>query len=277
MGWSLLVAGIIATVSGIVGAIDYDKEYKETQTEIDKQKDDLRDQYWLAQEELNTNYYFAKEEANKKADRMNENADIQDKILDTEEKTASNNFNMGVSELQLEQENNVFSWNNALASIGANEGNELAAIANNGIRAGSSLSQAVELEAAANSAQLSLEMNNADKQQKWTLQNLYSQNKQAQTGIWKGRVKADQNRFDALDLRNSYEYGGSKWWENQYKLDELKLNYNQQKDKLTRLYNKNTNNYGWGIISSILTAGNKGFESGLNLYNTASNGGKYNG
>lgn len=277
MGWAgLLIAAIWAITKGTINVVDYNRDFEDNQSELEKQMENLRDSYFQAQENANDEYEAAKKAANDKANRLEENADIQDTVLNTEEKVLSDQFNAGIDQLQAEQEANLFNWNNALASIGANTGNELAAAANSGTRAGSSLSQAIDLEAAANSAALSLQISNAERQQKITLQNLYNQNMSGQNSIWQGRVGADQNRYDATDLRNSYEEGGMNWQLQQDKLNTLRLNYHQNKSALVRQYNKNNRDKGWNTFAAFFGTQGNDFNGALNVWNTANNafGGK---
>lgn len=272
MGWTgLLIAAIWAITKGTINVIDYNRDFEDNQSELEKQMENLRDSYFQAQENANDEYEAAKKAANDKANRLEENADIQDTVLNTEEKVLSDQFNAGIDQLQAEQEANLFNWNNALASIGANTGNELAAAANSGTRAGSSLSQAIDLEAAANSAALSLQISNAERQQKITLQNLYNQNMSGQNSIWQGRVGADQNRYDATDLRNSYEEGGMNWQLQQDKLNTLRLNYHQNKSALVRQYNKNNRDKGRNTFAAFFGTQGNDFNGALNVWNTANN------
>lgn len=275
MEW--LIAGIIATVAAFGGAVDTWIDYKNTQDELEKTEEDLLVQYKDRKKQLEDKYDVEKQEANKQADKMDKAAEITDIGLNTEERALSDDFNQGVGQLQMQQEDNLWTWNNAMASIGANEGNELAGIANSGVRAGSSLAQAVELEASTNNAALERQIDATNKQQKWTLANLFTNQMRGQNNIWQARVGADQQRLDATDLRASYEEGGGQWLLQQDSLNSLWDDYQIARDKNERAWQRNKDSIGWKMAASILGNGNSGFQTGYNLWNTFTEGSSYKG
>lgn len=288
MGLSLLLAGIVALVAGVIGEIDYTKDYEQRQSDIKEDQSDLEEQYNQSVKNSTDEFAAKKENAeedarklNVKADRLDQDAAFADQALNIQERLLDTEYNQGLGQIQAEQADRLWSWNNALASIGANTGNELASIANSGIRAGSSLSKAVEMEAATNNMQLERQINNAERNDKWNLQNLFANQKQGEFSIWKGRVDADNTRFDATDLRNdaynitkSYEEGGTNWNLWQDSLNSLGLDYQQKNDKLQREYDNNEKNLLWGQWSSFLTMGTKGFKTGYDFGNMLGNAGK---
>lgn len=97
-------------------------------------------------------------------DQKKDAIDLLDLKWNTTLDDASASFNDEIDGLKQEAKNDAFNWNLEAIAAGQQEGNSLNTLAASGVRAGSSIGQAVELQAALNEAQLQNEEDTKRKQ-----------------------------------------------------------------------------------------------------------------
>lgn len=308
MPWWL--AGIGALLAGTGGLVDSIIETKRTKKDAEDQLADLIKSYGLKTEEAELEYKKAKEEAGRNADEADVKAaqtekqaaqedlqaDLKDAEQDVTERIVSGDFNTAIDNLYLSQKADAYNWNDALAQMGSSEGSAYATLAGSGIRAGSSLSDAVMLDKASNSAQLQFAQESKRQSDNNSLYSVLNNLAGSRFNIMQNRYGADfmrenagfmrENaalmRDDAAYLRNSYEEGGSNW--NIYKknLEIMEQNYKYNKDVLNKTiqrnsFDKNGNGQAWfNAIGSFLTMGARGFSGGYDLGSTIALNSGYN-
>ena len=207
MGWvSLIIAGIVNTISAISGSIKDTEQIKAYQKEIER----LDKEKLLKETQMDDQFKAAKDEANKAADRSDLSSDMQEKMV-------SADVNNQLEQLSLQEIADAYTFNYMAEQNAAQTGNELAGAAASGTRT-SSLVDAIDLEAAQNAQQLQLTEDMTRSQRDADLNGILN-------SLAQNRFNIQVNRTDAMDLRNSYEKGG---W--QYKL------YKDQKDIFTNSY-----------------------------------------
>lgn len=254
MEWLLAIMGISAIVGYDASLITELFNGAEKRQEYENNKKYLEKQLTDELNGIEDAFALEKEEANKKADK-------QDLTTDVEERLSSIDFNQGMDQIIAEQQQEGFAYNIEAMQAGQQEGNELAQAANSGIRAGSSLAQAVELEAGVNAAQLQLQEDTRRKATDNQLAGLLNNLAKNEYGIWNNRDEAD-------NLRASYEEGGYSYnqkelqkqnWRNKYDLQMMKLNddFNE--------YNSNRS-YWKRILSGTFTFGTSAMNTANSLY-----------
>lgn len=157
-------------------------------------------------------------------------ADKLDTTTNFKENDLSNSFNTELDNLINQQEAEAFGWNVQAMQNGVQTGSELANLANSGIRSGSSLSNAVEMESAVNSAQLQLQEDSARKSESNMLGNLFNGLGSGQFDIWNNRDNADYTR-------SSWNEGGDQWNLYQKRRANTELTYDQKLAQLDYDYN----------------------------------------
>lgn len=264
-----LIAGIIATISGIIGAVgsnsDSDKAYKKA----DREQKALEKLYTKQQEEAELKYNEAKRQAEKNADEADLQANLTDLGQDIAETTLSNDINTAIDDLYLSQANDAWNWNTTNMQIASQAGASYAGLAGSGIRAGSSLSDAVLMESSLNSAQLQFSQDAKRRSDNNNLAGILNGLAGNQYGIMQNRIGADITRQNALDLRNSYAVGGYNY--NLYKnqKDQMDINYNTNWKNYKAIKEENSgSNKFWKSVGSFFTAGTTGWNTGYNMGTT---------
>ena len=273
MGW--LVAGIGALIGALGGGISAVSDANKAKEEAEAQKEYLKEQYRLQKKEAELQYKKAQKEAKRNAQKANLQADLTDKAQDISEKTLSNDINTAIDNLYLSGASDTYEWNQQAMSAGASEGASYAGLAASGVRAGSSLSDAVEMQAATNSELLQFSQDAKRRSDNNNLGSVLNQLAGNEFNIMQNRIGADETRKDALDLVNSYLEGGSNY--NIYKnnLDQMENSYKYNKKQLDKQIEDNTfskdgNENAWlKLGTGILTMGASGFQTGYDLYDTA--------
>ena len=146
------------------------------------------------------------------------------------------------------------------------QGQSLAEEAASGIRSGSSLSDAVEMQSALNANQLQLQQDSTRMQQKNALQNVLNNSVSGMYSIQEGRMQNNNLRDNAAYLRESYSEGGSMW--NIYKQQKAML-WDEKTAKLKLIGKRQGQVTGWASHWKALTAmasgGAAGFNSGYDF------------
>lgn len=274
----LIVAGIGGLLGGIGAGIDaYDAKEKAKAAKAYQEE-----QYNLNKEAAELEYKEAQRQANRNAEKANLQADLTDKSLDIGERTLSNDINTAIDNLFLSGASDTYEWNQQAMSAGQSEGSAYASIAASGVRAGSSLSDAVEMQAATNAELLQFSQDSKRRSDNNNLGSVLNQLAGNEFNIMENRIGADQTRKDALDLVNSYLEGGANYNLYQKQLDLMKSTntYNlSQLDKeiANNTYFKGGNGIAWlRMGTSVLSGGASGFQTGYSLGTTFNNAGGYN-
>ena len=265
-----LVLGIIGlaagATSGLWGSLIDDKNAREAAA---RQKAQVEAMYKLAVEDANQKFEAAKEQANRNAKQQELQADLTDKSLDISEQALSNDFNAAIDQLYLSEQSDAMDWNNAAMQAESQTGASYANLASSGVRAGSSLSDAVLMESATNEAQLQFSQDakrRSDDNNLGAVLNSLAGNK---FNIQSNRIGADVMRDDAAYLRASYEEGGRNYNLYQNQLEQLKKTMKYQTTELDYEYEKHS---GWNSFMnsqiSMLSLGSKGFSTGYNFGDT---------
>ena len=263
----LIVAGIGA-LGGLIGGISDKKKKKE---EAEAAKKYQEEQYNLKKEAAELEYKEAQRQANRNAEKANLQADLIDQSLDIGERTLSNDINTAIDNLYLSGASDTWEWNQQAMSAGANEGAAYASIAASGVRAGSSLSDAVEMQSATNAELLQFSQDSKRRSDNNNLGSVLNQLAGNEFNIMENRIGADQTRKDALDLVNSYLEGGANYNLYQNQLDQMKStnDYNlKQLNKEIKSNSPKSADYWLSLGTSMLTGGASGFQTGYNLGTT---------
>ena len=267
-----LVAGITALLGGAANAVD-------TILGINKAKDDAEDQldyidsmYKLQKDKAEKDYNEAKAQAEKNAKLANQQADLTDLGQDIAERSVSNDFNTAIDNLYLSGAQDAWQWNNAAMQAGSSEGAALAGLAGSGVRAGSSLSDAVLMESATNEAQLQFAQDTKRRSDNNNLASVLNGLAGTQYNIMGERIGADVTRQNALDLVNSYLEGGYNYniYDNQKQQMETAWKYNRGQVKKQIKENSWDSWEAWAKLGTgILTGAASGYQTGANLYDMA--------
>ena len=270
----LTIGLITAGFGGFAGWMDFLFDNQKAQKQLNKQKDLENEQYKLQLEEAELEYEKAKKEANRSAEKARLSADLTDQAQDITERTISNDINSAIDNLYLSQQNDTYEWNLQAMENGSNAGASYAGLAASGVRAGSSMSDAVELQSATNAALLQFSQDAKRRSDNNNLGSVLNQLAGNEFNIMQNRIGADQTRQDALDLVNSYLEGGSNYniYQNRLKQMENAHNYNLgQINEQLKQYDPKSVDYWLRAGSSILTGGSNGFSTGYNVGTTAQN------
>jgi hypothetical protein len=261
--WTTIIMAAVAATAGLVDSIVGDVQAMDS---LGDYEDFINQQYALNLDKVNTEYAAAKEAAEKSAAQANKQADITDVAQDVKETALSQDFNATIDNLYLNQKQNVLEWNAQAMNAGRSEGAALAGLAGSGIRAGSSLSEAIEMESAVNSQQLQFSQDATRKTQDNQLGMLLTNLAGNKVDIYGNRVGADVTRANALDLVNSYAEGGSNY--NLYK-NQLATLKNQYDYNMKQIDNERDKHSGWNAfwngVSSFFTMGAAGAKTGMSL------------
>ena len=295
MPWLIpaVVALIGAVGNGIGAANDIDKARKDAQdqlTFIDElytlQTDKARQDFEEAQKQAQKNA----DEANRQADIADKEADYTDKLADItdlgqnlQERALSNDFNTAIDNLYLSQLSDTWSYNNASMQAGSSKGASLASIAGSGIRAGSSLSDAVLMESATNEAQIQFSQDAKRRSDNNSLASILNGLAGNRYNIMQTRIGADWDRTqagftrenaavtrqNALDLINSYAEGGYNYNIYQNQLAQMQKTNAYNKNQLQKQINENSwdSSDAWlKLGTGILTGAGSGLTTGYELY-----------
>lgn len=271
MGANLVLGIIGAAFGGWFNAASSVMSSKQEQTQLENELNFLEDEYELNKKAAELTYEKAKKEAERNAKQQEKQAELTDKTLDVTETGLSNDFNTAIDNMYLSQESDAYSWNMAAMQAGSTEGAELANIAGSGVRAGSSLSDAVEMESATNAAQLQFSQDAKRRSDSNNLASVLNGLAGNRYSIESNRIGADLMRDEAQYLRNSYLEGGSNY--NLYKnqLDMLEDRYSTERYRMkTQLQNlKDTE--ALNAFASFFSGSAKGFSAGYNVGTAFSN------
>ena len=268
-----IITGLVSWFGGMLGsALNDEKESEKLQREMDY----IDEMYNLNKEKVEQEFKEATRQANKNADEAEQQADLTDLGQDIAEVAAGNDVNAAIDSLYLSQANDTWNWNLQNMQIASQQGAGLAQIAASGIRAGSSLNDAVLMETATNSAQLQFSQDTKRRSDNNNLASVLNNIAGQKFNIMGNRIGADITRQNALDLRNSYAAGGYNYnlYENQKQ--QMETQYNYQRNNLKK---EKEQHEGWNkwlnAFTGGLTAGSKGFATGYNIAETAYEGMKY--
>ena len=270
MNW--LVAGITALIGGIANGIDTVIGINKAHDDAQDQLDFIDDMYDLQKDKAEKDYAEAKRQAEKNAKLANQQADLTDLGQDIAERSVSNDFNTAIDNLYLSGAQDAWQWNNAAMQAGSSEGAALANIAGSGVRAGSSLSDAVLMESATNEAQLQFAQDTKRRSDNNNLASVLNGLAGTQYNIMGERIGADVTRQNALDLVNSYVEGGYNYniYDNQKQQMETTWKYNRGKVEDIKKANSWDSWEAWAKLgTSILTGASSGYQTGANLYDMA--------
>lgn len=205
--WLTLTAmGLMGTASAINGASTRKKMRQQLREDRDRQL-----------ELMDLDFEHNKEEANK-------NADASDRRSDFNEGYIAENANSQFDMLAASQEQEGLEFNMEAMQAGSQRGSGLAQLAASGTR-GSSVADAIDLESAVNAAQLQAKEDYSRASTDYNINNiLRSFNNDVFT--------LQENRTNAMDLRNSFKDGGFN--QRKYALNRkgLEKQYNRQIDDL---------------------------------------------
>ena len=262
-------AAVVTAAMAITGGIT---SVFSNQDAIDSLEDQLKyieQLYTLKKQEADLSFANAKETAEKNAAIAQKQADIKDIGEDVKEGATSFDFNAAIDNLYLSQLEDSMTWNAQQRSIGQSEGASLASLAGSGIRAGSSLSQAVEMEAAANEAQLQFSQDAKRSTDDNNLGNLLYNLAGTKVDIYGNRVEADVTRQQATDLYNSYQVGGYNYNLYQNQLQQMQTSYNADVNKIKDQIDERSGF--WGGVKAFFGGFNSGYSSATNLTNFITN------
>ncbi|MBO7732247.1 MAG: hypothetical protein J6S67_06835 [Methanobrevibacter sp.] len=272
MGLGLFLTGVLALMSGAIGWESQKKTDEEVVDQLDKQKDKLDADYLLQKDNAADKFAQAKEEAGRNAEKMNKQAELTDLSTNIAENTVSNDINTAIDNLYLNQASDAYSWNNAAMQIGSSEGASYAGLAGSGIRAGSSLSDAVMMESATNANQLQFSQEAKRRSDNNNLASVLNGIAGNKVNILGNRIGADQNRSDSLYLVNSFLEGGHEYNQYQNQLKQLKTDYDFNLGQIKNEKEKHTgDNARANRLAAFFTGATKGLSTSYNLYQMGKN------
>ena len=268
MLFSAIVAGI-GLVAGIAGAVSESERKKKEAKEYEKYVEEM---YELNKAHADEEFAAAKETAERNAKEQELQADLTDKSLDITEQGLANDFNATIDQMYLSQEADAYNWNAQAMQAGSSEGAAYANLASSGVRAGSSLSDAVQMDSAVNEAQLQFSQDAKRRSDDNSLASVLNSLASSRFGIQQTRIGADLARNNAAYLRNSFQEGGHNYNLYQNQLEQLKktTDYDITKANYTIQQNSGANAFMNAAISG-LQGGVKGFQTGYNLFSTYNN------
>lgn len=274
-----LIAGIaIAIIGGIAAGVNSYVNDKRAKNQAEQDRDYIAEMYEINKERAEEEFEQAKEQAKRNADQADLQADLVDKSLDISEQSLSYDFNAAVDNLYLGQEADTYTWNDAAMQSGKSTGAAYASVAGSGVRAGSSLSDAVMLESAANENQLQFSQDAKRRSDNNNLASMLSNLAGNRFGIQQNRIGADITRSDAAYLRNSYLEGGHNYNLYQNQLESLKKNadYNITKANYQIEQHSGWNSF-WNGVIAFHGGGASGFNTGYSIGDSFQKAGSYKG
>ena len=270
--WGLFALG------AVIGAFSAASKAVSARAQAEKEQEYIEKMYAINKEKAEEDFAAAKEQADRNATRAEQQADLTDQSLNVSEKSLSNDFNTAIDNLYLNQEADAYSWNNQIMQMGRSEGASYAGLAGTGVRAGSSLSDAVKLESAVNENQLQFSQDAKRRSDNNNLAGVLNNIAGNRFNIQQNRMAADVQREDAAYLRNSYLEGGHNYNLYQNQLAALKetSDYNMTRAQYTIDQNSGFNMM-LNVGTSALTTGTSFLAFGNKLKNFNTNFGAYNG
>jgi len=267
----LTIGLVTAAIGGFAGWMSSLFGSQQARKEAEAQKKYIEEQYNLKKEAAELEYKEAQRQANRNAQKANLQADLTDKAQDITEKSLSNDINSAIDNLYLSQAGDAWSWNMQAMESGSNEGASYAGLAASGVRAGSSMSDAVEMQAATNAGLLQFSQDSKRRSDNNNLGSILNQLAGNEFNIMQNRIGADQTRADALDLVNSYLEGGYNYNIYQNQMEQMKGTLDYNLDQLNKEIKRNSPNsfdFWLNAGTNILTGGTNGFSTGYNIGTT---------
>lgn len=264
-----IFSAIMTGIGIVVGIAKSAKEDERARKEAEEQKKYIEEMYKINKEKADEEYATAKENAERNAKQQELQADLTDKSLDLTEQGLATDFNAAIDQMYLSQEADAYNWNAQERQAGSQEGAAYANLASSGVRAGSSLSDAVEMESATNAAQLQFSQDAKRRSDNNNLASVLNSLASNRFGIQQNRIGADVARSDAAYLRNSFLEGGHNYNLYQNQLEALKVTTDYDITRANyQIEQHSGSNAFWNAAIGGLTGGIKGFQTGYNLYST---------
>ncbi len=193
--WGLIIAGAIAVVGGIVGAVSGSQQSKKQRAEIERQK--AAEQKRRAEQVaiMDAEFADAQKTAGIHADRGDRTTDINENLLSLAYNNSINQI--GGAMEQVNRQNQMTSIGNDSSISGA-----FAAMGASGVRSSSSSYDAVDRYDALYDENLALNVRSQEDQRESAMLSAYA-------SLEGNRQSLQQNRYGAQDLRDLYGYGGS--------------------------------------------------------------------
>ena len=263
---SLIVAGAIALAAGVGGAIAQNQKNKDAKKQAEQQKEYNQKMYELNKERAETEFKAAKQEADRQHDEMLQQASLAEQQVNITEKTLSSDFNAAIDNLYFAQEGDAQSWNLQALQNASSEGTAYANIAASGVRAGSSLSDAVQLESAINEGQLQFSQDSKRNSINNSFVNVLNELAGHKANITSDRAAILRQRTNAAQLSASYLEGGTNYnlYQNQLKQLETTSNYNNTALNYT-IEQYSGDNARLKVATAALSQGAAGFQTGYSL------------
>ena len=269
-----LIAGIIVAAVGATasafGSLFDDAKARE---QIAVQRNNNNIQYILDVQKAQEEYAAAKEQAERNAAQAEKEADLTDQSLNVAEQGLANDFNTAIDNMYLSQGSDAMNWNAQAMQAGSSEGAAYASLGASGVRAGSSLSDAVAMESATNAAQLQFSQDAKRRSARNNLGSLLNNLSGNKIGIQQNRIGADIQRDNAAYLRQSYEEGGHNFNLYANNLMQLQNRWAYNNAQLDQQENEHS---GWNsflnFAISLHGGAAKGFNTGYNVGTAFQNG-----
>lgn len=230
---ALAIGAVSLILGGLFGVVDDYTQIQEAKREKTHTEEQITNNAQDQLDLLNLNFELDKKNAIKESEKLTLQADVQaeqnrllEKQTNLAEKNAGLDFNQNIDLMQLQADSDIFGFNTAAIQGGQSTGNALANTAASGIRAGSSLSDAIDMEAALNSQQLQLAENQTNAQMDINLNSLLNNLQNQRFGIANNRANILLNAKEISSIRNEASY-----WANAYNEGGDYYKINQQKIK----------------------------------------------
>lgn len=268
-----LIAGIVvAAVAGIAALGSTLSGDEQARSKLAAERNYVDEMYNLNKKDADEKFAQAKEQAERNAKQAELEADLTDKSLNLAEKGLSQDFNAEIDNLYLGQQSDALNWNMASMQAGSSEGAAYANLAASGVRAGSSLSDAVMMESAVNENQLQFAQDTKRRSDSNNLAGVLSNLAGNRFGIEQNRIGADITRSDASYLRNSYLEGGHNYNLYQNQLQSLKKEKDYKQSQIDLEYEQHSgSNAFWNSVIALHTGSARGFNTGYNMGETFKN------
>lgn len=242
---------IYAGVQNTLGAGSFLLGQRQTAKQLREQRNQLKEQKRRDLEMLDLQFTTAKQEAR-------HNADVSDAGVDFAEGLVSDDFNAQIEAIRLGQGNELAGWNASAMAMDASEADALSQAAASGIRSGSSMDDAIDLQSAVNASQLQLAQDSSRAAAD-------AQLRSAVAGLDESAFGFQENRDAANHLRDSYESGGSQWQLWQKNRDNRAWEYDQKIKQINKAIEQADDP--WSNFLGTLGAlhGVQGLQSGMQV------------
>lgn len=258
-----LITGLISGFAGFLGSgFNDDREAAKKKREMDY----IDEMYNLNRQRAETEFQEAQRQANREASQAELQADLTDSKLNVTERAISNDVNTAIDNMYLSQTQDAMSWNSAQMQMGSQQGAAYAQLAGSGVRTGSSLSDAVMMESANNSAALQFSQDAKRRSDSNNLSSVLNGLAGQRYDIMSNRIGADLTRENALDLRNSFQAGGYNYnlYQNQLETLKTQRDYNWNAAKKEKEQHEGFNKF-INAITAGIGLGAKGTKTGYSL------------